>query len=725
VTSVPESPSLYSTIPSPVAKRAAVQQHVELTYLIVGLMKVVMRTAALSSADATVTFDVAYTAAANPKITMVSCKSPSRMARISYRLDNIFASQPEAKYYLLIALTGVLVFCGAWVYTLVASSGGETLGAAMWIAWKAVSAGDDAPDESLIGRFVNTMMVIAGMIVMATLFGLIDESMGNKVQELKKGKSTVIEEGHSILLNWNDKLLPVAEQIAMANDSDGGRPIVILAERPKEEMDDEVADSGIDWKGSEVVTRTGSSMIVSDLAKLSIQTARSVIVFTDNSLPPDEADALSIRTCLALRALTPLAGHVVLELQDIDNVDIVRIGIDSSGVQLVPLVAHDIIGRLMIQCARQPGLAFVFANILQFDGSEVYIKAWPQLTGKSLQDAIFMFEDAIVIGVKREDFMADGSHVVMNPPMNYLFELGDELIVLAEDDDSYAPGPLVDATSPEPMQLVLEGDRIPESILFCGWRRDLEDMLSELDKWVATGTRLTLLSGVSIEEREELLSRPRNSNVATGTGKASGSRFTNLSVHHVCGNPVLRESLLKLPMVSFDSVIILSDALWVGDGMSCDSRVLVAMLLCKDILRKLGRESVPIVSEILDPRTKQLVALSGCSEYVVSSELISMCLAQCSESRDMEYILQGIFSEEGSELHCKDVRLFCDENEVLSFWELQKRATDLQDENGVAVIIIGYRNEDHKGEEFYLNPHDKHKKITWKTGDLVAVISVD
>merc|ERR1711871_1487029 len=179
----------------------------------------------------------------------------------------------------------------------------------------------------------------------------------------------------------------------------------------------------------------------------------------------------------------------------------------------------------------------------------------------------------------------------MNPPMSYIFEDGDELIVLAEDDDSYKPGPIIDASSPEPKQLVLEDNRIPESILFCGWRRDLEDMLAELDKWVAQGTRLTLLSGVSTEEREELLSAARNSSGMSG--RASKSRFKNLSVHHVQGNPVLRESLMKLPMVSFDSVIILSDALWEGDGMSCDSRVLVAMLLCKDILRKLEREGVP------------------------------------------------------------------------------------------------------------------------------------
>ena len=55
-------------------------------------------------------------------------------------------------------------------------------------------------------------------------------------------------------------------------------------------------------------------------------------------------------------------------------------------VEMVPVVAHDIIGRLMIQCARQPGLAYVFSHIFEFDGNEIYIKEWPQLVGKTFED---------------------------------------------------------------------------------------------------------------------------------------------------------------------------------------------------------------------------------------------------------------------------------------------------------------------------------------------------
>lgn len=155
----------------------------------------------------------------------------------------------------------------------------------------------------------------------------------------------------------------------------------------------------------------------------------------------------------------------------------------------------------------------------------------------------------------------------------------------------------------------------------------------------------------------------------------------------------------------------------IGDGLSCDSRVLVTMLLCKDVLRKLGREDVPIVSEILDPRTVEIVQLSGCSEYVVSSMLVSLCIAQCSECLDMEYVLQNLFSEDGSELHIKSARLFAGQGEQLTFWQLQLRALSK------SMILVGYKQIEDK--EFVINPQDKDELKLWCHGDLVACISED
>lgn len=51
-----------------------------------------------------------------------------------------------------------------------------------------------------------------------------------------------------------------------------------------------------------------------------------------------------------------LRGHVVVEMSDLDNEPLVKL---VGGDLIETVVAHDVIGRLMIQCALQPGLAQV------------------------------------------------------------------------------------------------------------------------------------------------------------------------------------------------------------------------------------------------------------------------------------------------------------------------------------------------------------------------------
>lgn len=56
-----------------------------------------------------------------------------------------------------------------------------------------------------------------------------------------------------------------------------------------------------------------------------------------------------------------LRGHVVVEMSDLDNEPLVKL---VGGEVIETVVAHDVIGRLMIQCALQPGLAQVIQDAL-------------------------------------------------------------------------------------------------------------------------------------------------------------------------------------------------------------------------------------------------------------------------------------------------------------------------------------------------------------------------
>lgn len=71
------------------------------------------------------------------------------------------------------------------------------------------------------------------------------------------------------------------------------------------------------------------------------------------------------------------------------------------------------------------------------------------------------------------------------------------MIVIAEDDDSYAPLKQP-AALPESEDACPPGisRRAPERVLFCGWRRDMHDMIAVLDAFVYPGSELWLYNEV-------------------------------------------------------------------------------------------------------------------------------------------------------------------------------------------------------------------------------------
>lgn len=92
----------------------------------------------------------------------------------------------------------------------------------------------------------------------------------------------------------------------------------------------------------------------------------------------ENADSSSVRVVLSLVGLGSMNGHVVVEMQDIDNRELVTLCAGNK-INVQTVVAHDMIGRLMIQCSRQRGLAQVMESLLGFEGCEFYFSEWEEV----------------------------------------------------------------------------------------------------------------------------------------------------------------------------------------------------------------------------------------------------------------------------------------------------------------------------------------------------------
>jgi len=699
--------------------------------------------------------------------------APTREMKFFYWFDNFFATNPLAKMYMLLIINVLFMTIFAICFHISGSQGGDW-SENFWMGF--TFAADMAEDDhggpfpywqQWVFRAMNFSFSFGGAFVFGLVISFLSNAIDDRVAGLRQGKTKVIESGHTLILGWNSRVLSLVDQLCQANESEGGLTIVILAEEEKEGMDDFLMDAfpPEDRRGSKIVTRGGSPIEPNQLIKVAAPYARSIVILSTGD-DPDEADAQSVRVTLALtggleQEGMPIRCHITIELQDVDNADVAMLGVvDESKREdtVIPVVSHDIVGKLMIQCAREIGLSSCFSSLLCFDGSECYFSCWDAgeghyddgMTRKSFMDACYRFKDAAVVGIRFGDpdnemvraINAEGRPVMLNPPGDYIMQLGDKVLVLAEDNDTYEYGP---SNNPEktPVPPYELPPNFPEKILLCGWRRDFDDLIMELDKWVPPNSSLTLFNTKSVDDQKRDLDR----------AGCDINNLTNIStVELVSGDPCSGNQLERLGpkaneddlpdritdasyrVEQYNQVLTLSEESK-SAGLSADSRVMVSMLVMRHIeatrSMKQGLEGIQkiLVAEILDPRTLDLMSLTKASDSVVGNQLVAMILAQISEDRDIGYVMEDLFSEEGCEMHLKDIRLFVGPNELLNWWELIGRCMQRN------MLPLGWcrksRNSDGEIEKVYeLNPADKDSKLVWngedgEMGDQLIVISED
>ncbi|KAH6823455.1 ion channel protein, partial [Perilla frutescens var. hirtella] len=370
----------------------------------------------------------------------------------------------------------------------------------------------------------------------------------------------------------------------------------------------------------------------------------------------------------------------------------------------------------------------IWEDILGFENAEFYIKRWPELDGCCFEDVLISFPDAIPCGVK---VYADGGKIKMNPDNKYVLREGDEILVIAEDDDTYAPSPVPKirkGVSPR----MTDPPKFPEKILFCGWRRDIDDMIMVLEALLSQGSELWMFNEVPEKDREIKLTE----------GGLDISGLVNLKLVHREGNAVIRRHLENLPLETFDSILILADESVEDSIVHSDSRSLATLLLIRDIqskrlpyrdtkssplnhsgfsqsswIREMQQASDKsiIISEILDSRTRNLVSVTRISDYVLSNELVSMALAMVAEDKQINRVLEELFAEEGNEMCIKPAEFYLYDQEELCFYEIMIRGRQRQE------IVIGYRLA--TAEQAVINPANKSKSCKWSIDDVFVVIS--
>jgi voltage-gated potassium channel Kch len=622
--------------------------------------------------------------------------------RLRYRFDSIMARGPIALIGWLFLLSVLLVVVVALIMMLTGLDvrDGERVGFGPLI-WRnlmrAMDAGalgaDSGSPAFLLAMFAVTM---GGIFIVSILIGILTSGIEGQLESLRKGRSLVIESNHTVILGWSSQVFEVVSELIVANGNQRRSAIVIMAEKDKVEMEDELRDKIGDFGRTKLVCRTGSPADLNDLEIVSPAQARSVIILAPEG---DNPDAQVIKTMLALTnnpKRRPEPYHIVSEIHDAENLDVARL-VGKHEAELI--LVGDLIARITVQTCRQSGLSAVYTDLLDFSGDEIYFHAEPALAGKTFREALFAYETSAVIGVRR----AKGGVQIL-PPLDYVLAPGDALIAISQDDDtifmSNTPRPAVDAAaiSTSPPRVAQ-----PEHTLILGWNPRALTIVRELDKYVAPGSTVTIVAE-GLGEREDLA--------------AAWAECANQTVSLREGATTARSMLNSLPLATFEHVIVLSysDTLPIQEA---DARTLMTLLHLRDLVEQNGY-GFSIVSEMLDVRNRALAEVTHADDFIVSNKLVGLMLAQIAENKDLALVFADLFDADGAEIYLKPAREYVNLEQPVSFYTVLEAAARRGE------IAIGYRlKREPAAEQSYgvhLNPA-KSPLVTFEPGDRIIVVA--
>ena len=232
---------------------------------------------------------------------------PGFKEKLHYKFDNLMSAGPIAIIAWLGILSLLLIIIAALIMNIfrISPVEGETfvLIEAFWESMvRALDPGTVAGDVVWSFRIVAFLVTLGGIFIVSMLIGIISNAIQDKVEDLRKGRSLVIESGHTLILGWSLKIFSIISELIIANENQKNARIVILADKDKIQMEDEIKVNIPDTKNTRIICRSGSPIDINDLKIVNPQEAKSIIIITPEV---DEPDTHIIKTILALKNNPP------------------------------------------------------------------------------------------------------------------------------------------------------------------------------------------------------------------------------------------------------------------------------------------------------------------------------------------------------------------------------------------------------------------------------------
>jgi hypothetical protein len=568
-------------------------------------------------------------------------------------------------------------------------------------------------DSRFTTKLTTILAGLSGVVILSMLIAFITTSLEKTLYEFRKGRGPVLEEGHTLILGYNERVVEIIRELIIANESEEKASVVVLAQEDKEKMDDFIIKRIPESKTTKIITSSGEPANLNELKRVSAHSAKSVIVLAScsDSATPDEkllSDTQCVKTIMALIACQGGKNElpIVSEIFTEEKRDIVALFEDEN---IIAIDSWDIMGKLFVQTSLTSGLEMVYNEILSFDGSEIYFYE-ADWNGEKFRELPYHFKDGIPLGI----LGSDGT-LTLRPDKEVTMKDGDEILILAEDDSSieFSPQKLF-----KHKEIAFAGKELKpkkKRMLMLGWHNVANIFIRESNDYLLGGSAFDIV----MEHPNELI-RERIADL--------DAEYPDLNIRLIETSAMSLENLRSLDPCSYDNVIILSQDAEEQPDEKVDSDTLMILLLLRRINNERADEGkkMHVITQVLNSDNQDLIVQTDVDDFIISNKLITMILAQLSEEPRMKLLYDDIFEEDGSEIYVKPAELYINEEDfplTCSFADLLYLANE-RDEICLGVRY-GAQSKNAKENFGVILNLPKDEQVTIGPDDFLVVLAED
>ena len=630
-------------------------------------------------------------------------QNTNRLTYIRYLIDHQFSKHPSVLIFYIGLLSILLIFViGIVLFLTGLAPAGEpayTLLEALWVGFLHTIPGDTlgGRESSWQFRFLMLGVMLFNVFFASMVIGALASGLQARLEELKRGRTKVIEKDHTVILGWSEQIITVLAELVQAHADRPRHCIAILSPLEKTTMEDEIRQKIGDTGRVRIVCRTGSPLEMTNLDLVSVNTSKNIIVITPES---DNPDAEVLKVVLAIlnhpnRRSEPY--HIVAAVREPGNAAVARV-VGKNEVEWIQ--QGDVISRMIAQTALQPGLSAIYSDLFDYSDSEIYLHNEPLMEGKTFGEALMAAEQVSVIGIRPE-----GAKPILCPQMDTVLRANDHLIVIATDDSHIRFGQLQPPViHEESISITPAQAACPTHTLILGWNLRGRSILRELDRYVSPGSPTHIVADPSLAD-------VRTIEHVTG--------LENSKVTFQPGDTTSRQLLDSLPLDQCEHVVLLAypEKLSIQEA---DARTLITLLHLRDIADRAGLR-FSIVTEMLDLRNRKLAVSARPDDFIISDRMISLLIAQIAETRGMCSIYDDLFNPDGAEIYLRPAQQYVEPGGKVNFYTLVEAARRNR-EVAIGYLLISRNGKVGSREKTNLNPA-KSAEFVLEGDDQVIVIS--